>query len=114
MATAEPDTIPMTPLQSIDWQGMLMRYGFAAFIATALLGYMAFYVVEPMRRDQQLFMQSVIKTNEVHADVARKQTDIQAQQAKALTDLGVLLQQIRDDQRRGAWLEHKPNGTGTE
>lgn len=108
MATVDQTVYPPT-IASFDWFGVLTRYGFATFIACALLAYLAFYIVEPMRHDQQLFIQSVIKTNEAHAEVAHKQTEIQAQQATALTNLGILLQQIRDDQRRGVWLEHKTN-----
>ena len=88
-------------------------YGFTTVAASVLMYYVAFYVIEPMRKDQQDFMRSVIETNKTqvetnkaHADVAMKQTEIQQQQAAALSSLVPLLQQIRDDQRRGAWKDH--------
>lgn len=99
--------------QASDWLSILQKYGLATFLSVVLIGYLGF-VTETQRRSQQKFTDSLISTNEARAEVERKQTDIQAQQAKALADIVPLLQQIRDDQRRGAWLEHKPNGTGTE
>ena len=95
-------------------------YGFTTVAAALLMYYVAFYVVEPMRQDQQEFMRSVIETNKAHAAALTKQTDIQQQQATALTkqteiqqqqagtlsSIVPLLQQIRDDQRRGAWKDH--------
>lgn len=101
-----------------DWMALVGRYGFAAGIAVALLGYMAFYVVNPMREDQKMFMQSVIKTNELnaatHAAAAasmQQLTAVQTTQANTLTTLveqqkqtTTILQQIRDDQRNGVWI----------
>ncbi len=100
-----------------DWMSLVGKYGFAAGIAVALLGYMAFYVVQPMRDDQKMFMQSVIKTNELnaatHAAAAasmQQLTQVQTTQASTLVTLTdqqkqqtQILQQIRDDQRNGAW-----------
>lgn len=113
MATANPETIPFQPSISFDWFGVLTRYGFTTFLACATLGYLAFYVVEPMRKDQQLFMQSVIETNKLNASTVAKQTEIQQQQAQALKDIVPVLQQIRDDQRRGAWLDNNKKSSGT-
>lgn len=104
-----------------DWFGLIGKYGFAAGIAVALLGYMAFYVVAPMRDDQKAFMLSVIKTNEInaatHAAAAKSMeqlTAVQQTQAVTLNSLTdqqrqqtAILQQIRDDQRSGAWRDAK-------
>lgn len=113
MATADPSLAGMQQVNAFDWFGVLTKYGFTTFIACATLGYLAFYVVEPMRKDQQAFMQSVIETNRTNATTVAKQTEIQQMQAQALKDIVPVLQQIRDDQRRGAWLEAKPKGAGT-
>lgn len=95
-----------------DWFGVLKQYGLATFIAVLAIAYFGF-LFECQRRNQERFMNSVVLTNEAHAEVAKKQTEIQAQQAQALKDIVPLLQQIRDDQRRGVWLESKPGGKGT-
>jgi hypothetical protein len=94
---------------------------FAYFLATQ--------IVIPMRDDQKAFMQSVIKTNETHASAAATQsmaasqsasaisqlTQIQQTQSSTLSTLAdqqrqttTILQQIRDDQRNGAWRD-KPS-----
>jgi len=102
-----------------DWMNLVGKYGFAAGVAVALLGYMAFYIVEPMRNDQKAFMNSVIKTNEMnastHAAAAQamnQMTQVQTTQASTLSTLvdqnkqtTTILQQIRDDQRAGAWRD---------
>lgn len=113
-------TADMKPTSMMsDWMALCGKYGFAAGIAVALLAYMAFYVVQPMRDDQKMFMQSVIKTNELnaatHASAAasmQQLTQVQTTQASTLTTLvdqqkqtTAILQQIRDDQRAGAWRE---------
>jgi hypothetical protein len=100
----EPDTIKM-PTQTTfgDWLAVLRQYGFVTALAAVLLWYMAVHVVAPMRSDQQRFMDSVIQTNILNATTAAKQTEIQQTQARALQDIVPVLQQIRDDQRRGAW-----------
>ena len=110
----EPETIKMP---TGDWWAAVRQYGFTTVLAGALIYYLAFYVVEPMRVDQQRFMDSVIQTNILNATTAAKQTEIQKdqvrvqeQQAKALQDIVPVLQQIRDDQRRGAWNEPKSKG----
>lgn len=114
MTTCNPDIIPMSNVpQPADWLNVLSKYGLATLLTLLLLTYLAFFVVEPQRKSQERFMESVIKTNETHAEVAKKQTEIQAQQAKALSEIVPLLQQIRDDQRRGVWLEPRPVGKGT-
>lgn len=97
-----------------DWWGALRQYGFTTVLAGALIYYLAFFVVEPMRLDQKRFMDSVIQTNALNATTAAKQTEISQQQAKAMQDIIPLLQQIRDDQRRGAWNEPRPKGGSGE
>lgn len=108
-----------------DWWGAIRQYGFATALASALLGYVAFYVVEPARKDQQEFMRSVIKTNEINADTHRaaaasmtQLAQVQTTQASTLVTLveqqkqtTSILQQIRDDQRAGAWRDAKGGGT---
>jgi hypothetical protein len=107
------DVIPMTPVpQPVDWFSLIGKYGFTTALAVVLLWYLAAYIVEPMRRDQQRFMDSVIETNKINAATVAKQTEIQQQQAQALKDIVPVLQQIRDDQRRGVWLD-SPKGSGT-
>ncbi len=111
-------TADMKPTSMMsDWMALCGKYGFAAGIAVALLA----YVVQPMRDDQKMFMQSVIKTNELnaatHASAAasmQQLTQVQTTQASTLTTLvdqqrqtTAILQQIRDDQRNGAWREAK-------
>jgi hypothetical protein len=99
----EPETIKMP---TGDWWAAVRQYGFTTVLAGALIAYLAFYVVEPMRVDQQRFMDSVIQTNALNAATVAKQTEIQQQQARALQDIVPVLQQIRDDQRRGVWREN--------
>lgn len=85
-----------------EWMSLVGKYGFAAGIAVALLGYMAFYIVAPMRDDQKAFMQSVIKTNELNASTHATALSTLVDQQKQTT---AILQQIRDDQRAGAWRD---------
>jgi hypothetical protein len=96
----------MQPATS-DWLSVLKQYGLATLLTLLLLAYLAFGVVEPMRKDQQRFMDSVIETNKLNASTVARQTEIQQQQAQALRDIVPVLQQIRDDQRRGVWMEKK-------
>src|SRR4051812_19809230 len=112
-ATDHPPVITQSSVPA-DWWAAVRQYGFATALASSLVWYVGFYVVEPMRLDQQAFMRSVIDTNKTHADaaaqqaaVSMKQTEIQQQQAAALSNIVPLLQQIRDDQRRGVWNESK-------
>jgi hypothetical protein len=114
------ETTPAT-----DWWGAIRQYGFATALASALLSYIAFYVVEPARKDQQEFMRSVIKTNEINAETHKaaaasmtQLSQVQQTQAATLTTLvdqqkqtTIILQQIRDDQRAGAWRENKSGVT---
>jgi hypothetical protein len=101
----------MQPVSTSDWLTVLKQYGLATLLTILLLLYLAFFVVEPMRKAQDRFMESVITTNAQNAATVARQTEIQAQQAQALRDIVPVLQQIRDDQRRGVWLETKPGGT---
>lgn len=109
MTTADNQFAAMQPVVTgFDWFGVLKQYGLATFIAVVAIAYFGF-VFEVQRRNQERFMESVIKTNEARVEVEKKQTEIQAQQARALSEIAPLLQQIRDDQRRGVWLD-KPSG----
>lgn len=104
-----------------SWMKFIGDYGYTTFVSLGLMIYLAFFVVEPQRNDQKAFMQSVIKTNEINANtyVAAAQamnqmTIVQQTQAATLTTLvdqqkqtTTILQQIRDDQRAGAWRDTK-------
>lgn len=107
----EPETIKMP---TGEFWTAVKQYGFTTVLAGVLIYFLAFHVVEPMRVDQQRFMDSVIQTNALNAATAAKQTEIQSQQAKALQDIVPVLQQIRDDQRRGAWNDTRPKGGSGE
>lgn len=103
-----------------SWITFVTKFGFATAMALALLWFLGTQIVIPMREDQKAFMQSVIKTNEInastHAAAAKsmeQMTVVQATQAATLTTLVEqqkqttnILQQIRDDQRAGAWQKH--------
>jgi len=106
-----------------SWIAFIAKFGFATFIALGLMWFLATQIIVPMRDDQKAFMQSVIKTNEMnastHATAAQamqQMTAVQTTQASTLTTLvdqqkqtTTILQQIRDDQRAGAWREAKPH-----
>lgn len=104
-AAVEQRFTGLEPVATTDWWSAVRQYGFATALASALLGYLAFYVVEPARKNQQSFMDSVIDVNKENAKTMAKQTEIQQQQANAMSQIVPLLQQIRDDQRRGVWRE---------
>ncbi len=102
-----------------DWKSFVARFGFATAVAAGLMWFMATQIVLPMRDDQKQFMQSVIETNKqnaaTHASAAASMVQLaQVQQTQAstlstLTDQQKqqtsILQQIRDDQRNGAWRD---------
>jgi hypothetical protein len=113
VATAEQFTGMQAVPAPSDWLTVLKQYGLATLLTILLLLYLAFFVVEPMRKAQERFMESVITTNAQNAATVARQTEIQQQQAKALQDIVPVLQQIRDDQRRGVWLDNKPMGKGS-
>lgn len=100
--------------QVSDWWTWVMRQGAFAGMLIVFAGWFGVAIVVPMRDDQRAFIQSVIETNKVHATTVAKQTEIQYQQAQALKGMETLLQQIRDDQRRGAWLEGKNGNAGSQ
>ena len=114
--------VKVSPSCQFDWFSLLAKYGFATFISCVLLYFLAFYIVIPMRDDQKLFMQSVIKTNELDAEsragtTAVMQKMAQLEQAQSITlatlvdqqkQTTAILSQIRDDQRAGAWLKPQP------
>lgn len=114
MTTADQHFTGMQQVNSpaADWWSWVARQGAFAGMLIVFAGWFGVAIVVPMRDDQRAFMQSVIETNKVNAATAAKQTEIQQQQAQALKDIVPVLQQIRDDQRRGVWLE-KPSGAGT-
>lgn len=103
------------------WPQLIAKYGLATALTIILLYYLAFYIVEPMRVDQRAFMNSVIKTNEINAAThsaaassMAQMTRVQETQSATLSTLVEqqkqttgILQQIRDDQRRGVWNEAK-------
>ena len=103
-----------------EWRGWLAKQGFNAVLLAAFAWFLGSQIVIPMRDDQKAFMQSVIKTNEtnaathVSAAAAMQQlTQVQHTQAQTLTTLvdqqrqtTSILQQIRDDQRSGAWRDN--------
>lgn len=104
---------------TFDWWSWLAKQG----VTTVFLGLFAWFlgtqIVVPMRDDQKAFMQSVIKTNEVNANThataaaaMQQLTQVQQTQSTTLTTLvdqqkqtTTILQQIRDDQRNGAWRD---------
>lgn len=106
-----------------SWITFITKFGFATAIALGLLWFLGTQIVIPMREDQKAFMNSVIETNKLnantHAAAAQamsQMTQVQATQASTLTTLvdqqkqtTTILQQIRDDQRAGAWREAKPH-----
>jgi hypothetical protein len=108
MTTCNPDIIPMQQVNppATDWWSWVARQGIFAAMLVLFAGWFGTAIVVPMRDDQRAFMQSVIKTNELNAATVSKQTEIQQTQAQALKDIVPVLQQIRDDQRRGVWLEN--------
>ena len=103
------------------WITFITKFGFATAMALGLLWFLANEIVIPMREDQKAFMNSVIKTNELnastHASAAQAMqqlTQVQTTQASTLTTLVEqqkqtigIMQQIRDDQRAGAWRDAK-------
>ena len=111
-----------------DWWSWLARQGVFAAMLIMFAGWFGSAIIIPMRDDQRAFMQSVIKANEIHADVQKKQTEIawnqveaEKDQAKAMLDqsqalnsLLPLLKEIRDDQRRGVWLDKPTSMKGGE
>lgn len=108
-------------LAGFNWWSWLARQGAMTVFLGAFAYFLAFSIVIPMRDDQKAFMQSVIRTNETnaatHASAAAAMTQlsqVQTVQATTLTALAdqqkqttSILQQIRDDQRRGAWNDPK-------
>ncbi len=104
-----------------DWKSFIARFGFATAVAAGLMWFMATQIVLPMRDDQKAFMQSVMETNQQYAashsaaSAAMSQlTQVQQTQAATLSTLTdqqkqqtTILQQIRDDQRNGAWRDAK-------
>jgi hypothetical protein len=109
MATAEHQFTGMQAVPATDWWSWVMRQGIFAGMLIAFSGWFGTAIIIPMRDDQRAFMQSVIETNKVNAVTVSKQTEIQQTQAQALKDIVPVLQQIRDDQRRGVWLDKAGN-----
>lgn len=107
-----------------DWRSFVAKFGFATAVAAGLMWFMATQIVLPMRDDQKAFMLSVIKTNEINAETHRaaaasmtQLSSVQQTQAATLNSLvdqqkqqTTILQQIRDDQRAGAWREPSKGG----
>lgn len=105
------------------WITFITKFGFATALALALLWFLGTQIVIPMREDQKAFMQSVIETNKqnaathaVAAQSIQQMTSVQQTQSATLSTLvdqqkqtTTILQQIRDDQRAGAWREAKPH-----
>lgn len=131
MATANPDILAVP--QPSDWFGILKQYGLATFISVIALTYLGF-LFEMNRREQQKITQSIVATNEARAENEKRQINLMDQNSqsqiqttfaidrmsKALEESNRLQQRLLDAQqqlldatRRGAWLEHNKNGSGT-
>jgi Flp pilus assembly protein TadB len=100
-----------------DWLTVLKQYGLATLLTILLLIYLAFFVVEPQRKAQERFMDSVIKTNEINAETVAKQTEIQKQQADALDrfsrnqeETNRIQKQLLDATQRGVWMDKQGKG----
>jgi len=105
------------------WITFITKFGFATAMALALLWFLGTQIVIPMREDQKAFMNSVIETNKLNANThaaaaqaMQQMTNVQTTQASTLSTLvdqqkqtTTILQQIRDDQRAGAWRDTKPH-----
>lgn len=110
-----------TSTTGFDWWSWLAKQGAMTVFLGIFAWFLAVQIVIPMRDDQKAFMQSVIKTNETnamtHATAAaamQQLSQVQQTQATTLTTLvdqqkqtTAILQQIRDDQRNGAWKDAK-------
>lgn len=100
---------PVPTSQSIDMAWMMKQGIFATMLCLAA-SWFAWYIVIPMRDGQQAFMLSVIDTNKEYAKASAKFAEVQQTQSFTLSKLTEqhnqqtkILEQIRDDQRNGAW-----------
>jgi hypothetical protein len=96
------------------WRWAAQQSAMTVFLGCAAY-FLAFYIVIPLRDDQKAFLMSVMDTNKVHAAAQSQLTQVQMTQANTLATLvdeqrktTAILQQIRDDQRVGAWNKARP------
>lgn len=111
-------------MPSLDgWLGFFAKSGVFALLFAALLWFLGRHVFMPMQEENRrrndetaaqtkTFQDAIIKSNEQHAAAA-------AVTSKAITGLEEnsrqtlnVLQQLREDTRRGVWREAKPSGSG--
>jgi len=97
-----------------DWTSFIARFGFATAVACALMYFVAYSIVIPMRDDQKRFMDSVIDTNKTNTESNRQLSVVQVTQTENMKTLvenqkliirqgektSEILSQIRDDQRK--------------
>ena len=107
-----------------DWRRWLADQGPQTVMLVAFAWWVATYLLLPLRDSQQKMNDSMVRANDKHADAAVKNSEAAvswaaAKQADAMTNAAIsdqmknttiLLQQIRDDQRNGAW-KHSEKGT---
>lgn len=127
-SAAEPNITNMQEVpSSFDWRKWLSTQGVGFVALFAFAGWFGYDIVIPMRDDQREFSRSVVKANEIAATANlsnaeankanaeanrqsaathQKLSEVQQSQAAALTQIPLLLKEIRDDQRRGAWKEN--------
>jgi hypothetical protein len=112
-----------------DWRRWLASQGVMAVFLAAMAYGVFFYMVVPMRDQQQKYIDSMILTNKQNADSFGQLVTSHKDASSKLDNLvqiskessgkldGILrsqeqvlptLQQMRDDQRRGAWNDHPP------
>jgi|SRR3990167_2506549 len=95
------------------WRWLAQQSAMTVFLG-CFAYFIAFYIVIPMRDDQKAFLMSVMETNKIHAAAQAQLTQVQTTQANTMSTLveeqkktTSILQQIRDDQRMGAWNKSK-------
>ena len=103
------------------WFGFFAKQGVFAALFAALLWFLGYYVFIPQQQQTKAFQDAIIKTNEQHAAAAsvtasamRGIEDSTRRQEKTGEQTLQVLQQLREDTRRGVWNDARPKGGSGE
>ena len=107
---------------SLDgWFGFFAKQGVFVVLFVGLLAFLGYYVFIPMQQQTKAFQDAIIRTNEQHASAStitatamRGIEDSTRRQEETGRQTLQVLQQLREDTRRGVWNDSRPKGGSGE
>lgn len=72
-----------------------------------VLWWVAEFMIKPAQDDQRDFVKTIKITNEKQVEIAAKNADALSEMSRTQASILHVQEQIRDDQRRGAWNQSK-------